>query len=139
MLSFPSGFLCVRRYWEPHRLPQCIFPMHKKHRSAASGAHRPPDSSFPVRHRAIPDNHIPQKFTWDNVISAVTGILCDPITCFSSVMDTISIGQSTSAADIHYRQTFYFLKPICQKNRYLTHGFPSLSVLFPVSSVSHTL
>jgi hypothetical protein len=30
-------------------------------------------------------------------------------------------------------------KPICQKNCYLTHGFPSLSVLFPVSSVSHTL
>ena len=29
-------------------------------RLRASGAHRPPDSSFPVRHRAIPDNHIPQ-------------------------------------------------------------------------------
>ena len=39
MLSFPSGFLCVRRYWEPHRLPQCIFPMHKKASICASGAH----------------------------------------------------------------------------------------------------
>ena len=47
-------------------------------------------------------------------------------------------GQTASAADVHYRKAFYFFKPLCQKNCYLTHDF-YLAFLFSISFANPAL